>query len=223
LKLERFYSLAASSAPRELKYRGAVVSVHGMNTRGVWQNELGPELQDAVLYYEMADYGDVKIGALSRGTVVRIAEEIRKHYGFLIAKNAPLVSAVGHSLGTLGITKALLSTPDMRFDRIILAGSILPVSFQWQQLVATQQVGGVLNETTDSDPWPKRAKYVIPNSGRSGCDGFGDGCGGIVRRRHYADTDHSLLLTRLHFRTVWVPYLLGEPVENLPPRGAVTT
>lgn len=60
---------------------------------------------------------------------------------------------VAHSNGTYLLGQSLLSTPAMRFRNVVLAGSVLPQSFPWEELVRRKQVGRVRNERANRD-WP---------------------------------------------------------------------
>ena len=57
----RDYNLLASNRQQ---YRGTVTTIHGINTRGAWQKNVSPHLQDGGLRHLPADYGSVKAGLL---------------------------------------------------------------------------------------------------------------------------------------------------------------
>lgn len=54
MRLARFNSLAG---PQSAFYRHAVISIHGMNTRGAWQKQATLAFQDAGVRYCPVDYG----------------------------------------------------------------------------------------------------------------------------------------------------------------------
>jgi len=186
-------------------YRGAVVTVHGMTTRGVWQKELTPCLQDAGFRHVAVDLGFVMLGALRRKTQYRIAEKLLAGYEEQL-KHYTHPGAIAHSLGTLGLGTCLRVYPDVCFRRIIVFGSILPCNFDWRELSMQGQVEKVLNETSNSDPWPYRACYFIPGSGTSGRDGF-DSPPELVHNKEYLHTGHSGVEYRLHYERCWIPFL----------------
>jgi hypothetical protein len=195
-------------------YRGAVISVHGMNSRGAWQKELGPCLQDANFRHIPVDYGSVLGGVFLRSTRQRIGEKILAAYEEqLLHCSDPGV--IGHSLGSLAVGHSLLTWPDLIFRRIVLFGSILPRRYPWTKVSATGQVQYVLNERARNDPWPRVAAVIIPGCGSSGCNGFNN-TSGVVIERKYDRTAHSGLEYRLHYRRVWIPFLRGVDPNTLP-------
>jgi hypothetical protein len=62
-------------------------------------------------------------------------------------------SIVAHSNGTYMLGQSLLHTPGMRFITVVLAGSVLPQTFPWDQLAEHDQVIRVRNERANRD-WP---------------------------------------------------------------------
>src|SRR5882672_5133384 len=190
LTLKKFNSLAEARGGKP-RYRGATISVHGMNSRGDWQKTLAPCLQDADIRHYPVDYGRVTVGALRRKTIDGIANTILTAYEEQL-KYHPQPSAIGHSLGTLAIGRLLRRKPDVSLRRIILFGSILDCRYPWAELQKEGRVHRVLNESCAKDIWPRVAPFVIPDSGPSGCVGFTDSSGVVIESR-YEDTGHSEL------------------------------
>jgi len=188
-------------------YRGAVISVHGMRSRGTWQKDLGPCLQDAGIRHVAVDYGMVLAGALMRRTPRRIGEKILAAYEEQLAHH-PRPSAIGHSLGSLAIGWSLLRWTDLVLKRVILFGSILSREYPWPEVAGRGQVDCVLNEVGRNDLWPKVAAVCVPDSGQSGCKGFLN-ADKIVLEREYPRAGHSDLEYRLHYKRVWIPFLRG--------------
>lgn len=62
--------------------------------------------------------------------------------------------------------------PDMRFDKIILCGSILPIDFDWSTLFDRDQVNFVRNEYGLRDFWASGVGSFIRDTGASGKKGF---------------------------------------------------
>lgn len=202
---------------RASQYRAAVISVHGMNTRGAWQKELATVLQDAQIRHEPVDYGNVRLGVLRPRTRDRVAEMIvRAHETQLLYVDQ--VCAVAHSFGGLSLGHMLQTKPAIRLERIILYGCILSEQFPWQEIHRREQVGVVLNERTRSDFWAKIAPFsLMKNAGWAGVCGF-DPCPGVVFERDYIWTDHSDLQYRQHYESKWVPFFLGiVPTSCDPP------
>src|SRR5579863_4112407 len=130
-----------------------VLALHGMNTRGAWQEEFNWRVSTAygrsvpVAIYK---YGLVRPGAIWRPSLDR---KVNK----LIAKIQVLAGDAGgngfagrpdivaHSLGTWLIGHALQQYPSLKVGRVILTGSILRPDFDWGKLLVRGQVEAVLN------------------------------------------------------------------------------
>src|SRR4030095_6223879 len=70
--------------------------------------------------------------------------EIKSREVSLAQGQAP--SIVAHSFGTFILGDALLANKHIRFDKVILCGSILPRDFPWDRLIDRGQVQAVRNE-----------------------------------------------------------------------------
>lgn len=209
MKLEEYNRIAESIHGGLPDYRGAVITVHGMNTWGPWQKHISPVLQDHSIRHIPVDYGYRilrVVRPLTNGLIQLVVERIVAAY----ANHQQLglqPAAIGHSFGTLCIGRALQWTPELILPRIVTFGSILPCEFPWGRLLELGQVGRILNETCQQDPWPRRAPLFISDSGTSGCDGFP--AEPFIDQREYDWTDHSRLATEMHCRRVWIPFITG--------------
>jgi pimeloyl-ACP methyl ester carboxylesterase len=209
MTLKNFNQLAEEIGGRP-QYRGATISVHGMNCRGAWQKELSPCLQDAAIRHVPVDYGWVLIGVLRRKTIGLIAEKLLMAYEEQL-QHDPAPTTIGHSLGTLTLGRLLRSKPDVSLKRMILFGSILHPHFAWTEMHETGQVDQVLNEGAANDYLPSIARWIIPDSGPSGRTGFKDRSGVVIEER-YRETHHSGLEYRLHYKHKRIPFLLHGAV-----------
>jgi GNAT superfamily N-acetyltransferase len=115
-----------------------------------------------------------------------------------------------HSFGTWITCNAMLKYDDMRFDKLILCGSILPRDFNWARLFARDQVAMVRNECGHKDPWPGWASRVAPGMGRSGSTGF-DWFETLVEEQDYDEYGHGEFLCRRHIEQHWVPFFRRHP------------
>jgi pimeloyl-ACP methyl ester carboxylesterase len=87
-------------------------------------------------------------------------------------------SCVGHSNGTYILGKSLSSLTKMRFNRIYLAGSVLPEDYDWNSRLKSKQVSFVRNDRAAKD-WPvailckgMRGGLGMKDVGVGGFDGF---------------------------------------------------
>ena len=58
---------------------------------------------------------------------------------------------MGHSNGTYLFGRSLLAVPAMRFERVLLVGSVLPRGYDWRGRFATGQVGELRNDRGSTD------------------------------------------------------------------------
>src|SRR4051812_44518347 len=106
-----------------------VLSLHGIRTRGVWQKQLTSILEDAGLRHEPLDYGFFKaIQLLSSRSRRRQTEWFRDEYTRACKRHTTL-SIVAHSFGTYLVATAMERFPEIKFDRVILCGSIVRRNF----------------------------------------------------------------------------------------------
>jgi hypothetical protein len=119
-------------------------------------------------------------------------------------------SVVAHSLGSWIVGCAMLKFEDIRFDKVIFAGSILPRDFDWGSLFARDQVASVLNECGQKDPWPKWASRLVANAGTGGSEGF-EWFSSAVQNVRCEWFGHSDSLMRPHIERRWVPFLFRMP------------
>jgi pimeloyl-ACP methyl ester carboxylesterase len=205
MKLAKFNALAGGAG----QYNCAVITIHGLRTRGAWQKWVTLPFQDAGIRYSPIDYDHQLVLALLRptwradGFIESVVQAWQDHDEAGLA-----VTAAGHSFGTLVLGRALQRNPDLRLQRVILAGSILSPAFPWLELARLGQVGQVLNEVSRSDLAARFARFLPSRwTGSSGYAGFTDGSG-TVTNRHYSWIGHSDAVVRLHVEKVWVPFLL---------------
>jgi hypothetical protein len=104
----------------------------------------------------------------------------------------------------------MLKFEDVRFDKLIFAGSILPRDFDWGTLFTRDQVAFVRNEFGQKDPWPTWAGRFVARSGTGGSEGF-EWFGNAVENLRFEWFGHSDSLMRPHIERYWIPFLLRPP------------
>lgn len=222
------YNLKMShpTAPRRAKpsrrpayHPPLVISVHGIRTHGEWQKVFAAAMSGSSSKVEPFDYG--RYGLLRFLTPPFNRLMVDKFYDWYhaIVKSCAAVnlarydkrpSAVGHSLGSWILGNAMLKFEDVRFDKLILAGSILPRDFDWGTLFARDQVASVRNECGQKDPWPKWASRLVADTGTGGSEGF-EWFSAAVENIRCEWFGHSESLMRPHVERQWMPYLLRSP------------
>ena len=198
------------------------ISVHGIRTRGVWQKEFAAVMSGTPTKTESFDYGTYGLlRFLTPGVKDQKINEFYAWYSEKVQSNPRVKldrydrrpSVVAHSLGSWIVAHAMLRFDDIRFDKIIMAGSILKTDFDWATLFARGQVSQVVNECGKRDPWPKFSSLFVAKTGTAGRDGFRwfESC---VRDEPY-EFGHSDAVLRAHIQSHWVPILNAPPVAKL--------
>lgn len=196
-----------------------IISLHGIRTRGEWQKVLASVVCGRTTRIESFDYGTYSLWRfLTPGCNDRLVDRFYDWYSTTL-KTHPDVDlkrfdqrpcAIAHSLGSWILGSALQKFEEIQFDKIILAGSILPSDFDWSSLLAKDQVAKVRNECGQEDPWPSWAGRLVARAGTGGKDGF-DWLGSAVENIRCEWFGHSDALMRAHMERCWLPFLEREP------------
>lgn len=186
-----------------------VISLHGIKARGVWQKDLAPELALAGFVPYALDYGDFGgVRLLRRGSLDKSVNWLVGEYDRIKAgTGCQCPSVIAHSFGALQVAHLLEKYAHVTFDKVILAGGLVPVAFQWAKMLSEHRVEWVLNEYGCKDLWPRIARLVVPHAGNSGTTCFSD----VHRALHQVDHPyhgHSDYFSQGNFRHNWIPTLL---------------
>jgi pimeloyl-ACP methyl ester carboxylesterase len=149
----------------------------------------------------------------------------------------PSAHLIAHSFGTFLSMRTLEKFPNVRFDRVILSGCVLPVRFDWQSLLSAKPgaVSAVWNEVGRHDwvVWlANQARRLIAGLGHAGLVGFE----GVPQLIHRVDEPsracqacvvgppaviHNVVIQRFdhndafvgrgHAISFWLPFLWGIP------------
>lgn len=199
-----------------------LLALHGMNTRGAWQESLVWRVSRAYGYtVPIAIY---KYGVIRPGVIIKLRQ--RQLLRQLVDRITRLVGdadksgfggrpdVIAHSFGSWLIGHALLNDSDLKIGRVVLAGSILRPDFPWTMLIERGQVEAVFcyRATADIPVW--WAHYFIPDSGPSGRTGFGDDA---VVEFSAPGASHSSCFSDKEFdgvlNDVWLPFLTAPAAE----------
>jgi pimeloyl-ACP methyl ester carboxylesterase len=187
-----------------------VLLVHGFNTRGAWKNDLVPllgrETDGERFIVHPWDYGEFRAGILNPWARRAKIRKFQEFYNNVISQYDTKrvdICAVVHSFGAYIIGRALLRFPEVRFDRLILAGSTLPRRFPW--LTLKQKCHKVLNLVFGNDNALLLA-ILVPGLGASGRFGFRTSPKNVAEVRNPFG-DHSDGFGYGNMRQTWVPFL----------------
>jgi serine/threonine-protein kinase len=124
-------------------------------------------------------------------------------------------SIVAHSFGTYILGNAMLKYDWLRFEKIILCGSILPKDFPWDKLIERGQVQVVRNEHGVQDIWVRFVSWFVADTGPSGHDSFSVKHERLLQERF--DYEHSEYFDNGHMEAKWLPFL-NEQYNTIEPR-----
>lgn len=189
-----------------------LITAHGIRTRGDWQKTLTPDLSDSGITIYHYDYGYYSLLSFLRPSRRQRQVEAFKDWYFanIHANDLPPLF-VGHSFGTYLAAEAMRKYSEIRFDRMVLCGSIVEPAYPWKQAAENGQVRLVLNEIAREDIPVIVAQWFVKDAGPSGRRGFdASSSGGVVRQITNVQHGHSDALYRKRAEAVWVPFLLGS-------------
>lgn len=212
-----------------------MIVVHGMNTRAPWQEDLSWLIANKLRYSApvlIHKYGWATIDVLVPWLQRRLAKSLGHHIqrASAYASECGLTAApdiLVHSFGSR-LFAMVLDDPEfseLRFGRVITAGSIIRPDFEWSQFLAAGRVEAVLNHIGDRDKPVLCAQFLIPGTGPSGRFGFVDPA---VINHEQAGFDHSACLSSEHLRQtlaeggMWDRYLTQPAGRFTTPTPRVT-
>ena len=196
-----------------------VITLHGIRTFAPWQKDLSDELGKAGFRTKSLQYGYFSGLKLIRTNHRKKQLEWFRDQYTLIRKEYPdtVPSIIAHSFGTYIIAKALEAFDGIKFDQVILCGSIIPQDFDWQALFGSGQVKRILNEGAKKDIVVQAAPYFIRDAGASGVYGFDQADNTHLCQRFIDKFGHSDYLHVLNFTENWFPFLKGSnPPKDRP-------
>jgi serine/threonine protein kinase len=192
----------------------AVVTLHGIRTHAKWQRAFSEVASRAGWHccLDRWNFGYFSVFRLvvpwSRLAKVRWFRETY-HDEFGEQATSPLTierpSIVAHSFGTYILGNALMRYPYLRFNRVLLCGSILPEDFPWDLLIDRGQVQAVRNEYGARDVWTRIARIGVRGTGPSGLVGFS--CKHERLEQEMFDFSHSEYFEKGHMEQKWLPFL----------------
>jgi hypothetical protein len=105
----------------------------------------------------------------------------------------------------------MLKHQDIRFDKIILCGSIVTKSFEWDLLFRRNQIQFVRNEYSKNDKVVDLSWLLsLNNSGSTGKKGFMES-GSFFEEKEFEYFDHGSYFEGNHMNEFWLPFLIKEP------------
>ena len=198
------------------------ITVHGIRTHAHWQKVTGEVLNDHNIKHRSYDFGPYGVFRFLRSSSrEQRVDDFYEFYNAVVHDRKLLLdpnnylmrpSIIAHSFGSYIVGYCMLKYEDVKFDKIILCGSILSIDFDWFTLFGRDQINFVRNEFGTRDFWSRNAGRVVRGAGESGSDGFGFRSASFFEERfdyfHHSDYFH-----RSHAENYWVPFLKKRPLS----------
>jgi hypothetical protein len=188
--------------------RKVVISLHGINTDGVWQKHVAPVIsQQGWIYYPL-DYGNFSpFKFIQESERKAKIEWFRDEINEICQKIDPIVpSVIAHSFGTFIACNTLDKYKNIHLDKLILCGSIVPQDFDWKKIIERKQVTMVKNDCGGKDFWAKISGKFVDGTGPSGRHGFNQKHERLIDD-HFERFEHSDFFGYDHYVGEWIPFL----------------
>lgn len=206
-----------------------MIVVHGMNTRGAWQEDFSWLIANRLKYSApvlIHKYGwatvDVLATWLHRRLAKSLGEKIRRAVAYAHERGLPEAPDIlVHSFGSRLFSMVLLDEQfsDLKFGRVITAGSIIRPDFDWTSLIQDGRIEAVLNHVGAKDGIVRFAQFLIPGTGPGGRKGYLDLA---VLNQRSAGFGHSDALTDANLRQqlakggIWDRFLTQPTAQFAP-------
>lgn len=191
-----------------------VALIHGIRTAAGWQEKAREALTvEGKVVVAPIGYGYLDVfrflGPFRKKAIAKVKYELRDLQR--LHKDSDLV-VMAHSFGTYVISRLLKDAPDIRIKRLLLCGSVIPITYRWDSLPHEFTQQSCINEVGTRDIWPVFARVASFGYGESGSFGFKTS---RVSDRFF-DYGHSDFFTDNHFKTFWQPFILNGQVVASP-------
>jgi hypothetical protein len=212
----------ASKSPKVAQPSRVICPLHGIRTLAVWQKGLADLAGSRgwVCRLDRWSYGRFSLPAFltpwtreAKLNWLRRQYDAEMHDRRLDIERGQTPSVVAHSFGTYVLGYTLLRFDFIRFNKVILCGSILPADFPWDRLIERGQVQAVRNEYGVRDPWVRRVRCFVRGTGPSGASGFT--CQHERLEQEEFEYDHGDYFGLDHMEDRWLPFL-NRPLAEIP-------
>lgn len=190
-----------------------VILIHGIQTDGAWQRLVQNEFKD-LRNTNVIDLGYDCVTAaqlaspLRHAPIQKITRELREAR---IQEPKARFMVIAHSFGTYILSKILTNEADIKFERIVLCGCIMPRDFRWDLHARDMKRGSILNDVGTRDCYPLIATVASLGYGSSGLRGFQS----TSVHDRYFNYGHSdfFVPKKLHIRKFWKPFIANGTVK----------
>lgn len=192
------------------------MSVHGIRTEAAWQTVLEKVLGAVGIVPATCNYGYFSARQLlwppARKAKVEYFHDWYQQQVVDLDLDDPeqRPSIVAHSFGTYMVGRCMRKYEDVKFDKIILTGSILPRGFDWGRLFARDQFAQVINECGWQDFWSGIVGSAVRGTGSSGKHGFYVSDDRFIVQNPHEEFEHSDFFYQTLMKE-WIGKLRKQP------------
>jgi hypothetical protein len=199
--------------------KGILVSIHGLLSKAEWNQEIAPIASSQDWIFAPYTYETNKPDLLFKsGKRSKVVDDFRDWIYNLQGRFEGEISIIAHSFGTYIIgsyIKGFINQdyPPVTFNSIILTGSILNKSFDWEQHRG-YSVGSVYNTIAPKDefvkymPETKLKKFIGMSNdfGQAGIEGF-ESKTPMLTQNSFEILNHTNSIKRDIIESKWMPFL----------------
>jgi len=191
-------------------------SIHGIRTYGQWAQTLTKVMVNHGFVVSSFSYGYL---SFARFLLPSPRQQVTDHFAEWFraqvkdlgicnsAEPADRPSIIAHSFGASVVATALQEHCDIRIDKLILCGSIIPCDFDWETLFDRRQIELIHNEVGTRDIWADLVRHLVSGTGASGRRGFNT-ANERCKNEQYEGYGHCDYLKPSHIEKRWLPVLL---------------
>lgn len=172
-----------------------LIAIHGFNTLGPWQQEFSWRIATKLKYSApvlLYKYGLIRFSVLVRWRHRALARQLGNSLRTAIAhakanRTSEPPDLILHSFGSQLFVQmlALPEFDDLRFGRVIAAGSVIRPDYDWTKRIQQGRVEAVFNHCGGRDWAVPFAQFFIPETGPGARQGFVDPAAINVMNRDY--------------------------------------
>lgn len=201
-----------------------VLAVHGIRDYGKWLDKLEKEIEKiaptAKVWQQRYPYFSILSFLLPGARMKRVHRLVRDYGDFRVLYPKAQFVCAGHSNGTYLLGRAMLDFEALRFERVYLAGSVLPREFNWRAIGVRNQIKGLRNDMASAD-FPVgllcEALRVFPlydDLGAGGFRGFTNVYAGTAYdKTEWVEGDHGAALEEQRLPNVANYLVTGKPTR----------
>lgn len=197
-----------------------IITIHGIRRKENWFETLEKKMLDKSNTY------DIKVYENKYWTIFTFLipyfrnkkiQNFFDYYNTVYNEYDKTPHIICHSFGSYIFFKAIQKHKEIKFDKVILCGTILDPYLDWNDYIKTGQINKLLHEYGSKDDIVKFSSY-LENGGNSGQEGFKNLHGKAKKQKYFSqkkleEYGHSDYFYPIHINESWVPFLTESKSE----------